>query len=122
MLLTAACPNVFTAAVEHYVSGSLWREVSLPRDLIHPHDMLLRRTVARLGLLDANSHKTLRRRGFAAHVTPRAWPVENVGLCQFKDEEDVLSAISASCCLHPSGVRHRGKQYLGTPLLLFSWQ
>eukprot|EP01047_Picozoa_sp_COSAG01_P042094 COSAG01_NODE_3655_length_5822_cov_7.778438_3_plen_166_part_00 len=49
---------------------------------------------------------------FSSHVTPRAWPLRNEGLRDFADEEELLAAVSASCCLHPSGVVYRGSCYL----------
>ena len=100
-MLLASPPGAFEAAVRHYTSGALLREVRAPRDLFAPHDELLSRTVASLGALPAGSGARLRGR-FAAHVTPCEWPPRNVALSDFADDGELLRAISASCCLLPT--------------------
>eukprot|EP00802_Teleaulax_amphioxeia_P019287 Tamp_19514.p1 GENE.Tamp_19514~~Tamp_19514.p1 ORF type:complete len:327 (+),score=65.49 Tamp_19514:264-1244(+) len=111
-MLLASPPAAFSAACAHYTSGALWRSMQVPHDLIHPHEALLRRSVAALGLLPDDAWRVLRNR-FSAHVTTRAWPMRNIGITDFRSNEEVLTAISASCCLLPhAAVDFRGTRFL----------
>ena len=94
--------NLFAHALHHYTSGDMWQAMALPYDLVHPHDALLRRVVGSLGLLPDGAHRTLRDGNFAAMVTPKWWPPTNVDIDDFESNDEVLSALSASCCLIPS--------------------
>jgi hypothetical protein len=111
-MLLASPPAAFSAACAHYTSGAMWRGMQIPHDLIHPHDALLRRSVATLGLLPEDAWRVLRYR-FSAHVTTRAWPMSNIGITDFNSNEEVITAISASCCLLPhAAVDFRGARLL----------
>jgi hypothetical protein len=85
-----------------HLGRHMWQAMTLPHDLVHPHDALLRRTVGSLGLLPDGAHCTLRDGNFAAMVTPKWWPPTNVDIDDFESNDEVLSALSASCCLIPS--------------------
>lgn len=100
------------AALAYYTSGKLWQDISLPHDLIWPHDGLLRRTVDALDLLPSSSIRSLASGRFLAHVTPRNWPLRNECLQDFSNRAEALAAISASCCFSPGGVEYRGDYYL----------
>jgi hypothetical protein len=100
------------AAIEYYSSGKMWMEASLPRDLTHPHEALLKRTVQTLGLFPFKCRSRVGRR-FVVHVTPRDWPLRNVCLQDFDHSVDVWDAVAASCCLAPTGHRMKdGRFYL----------
>jgi len=129
MLLS--CPDRFDDAVAHFESGR-WLAGATPADVLAPHATLLRRAVRDLELRIASSE--LRGR-FHAHVTefgrarrfaethaPPTWPnafdvlpggaaMRNVAVGDFRDDEEVIAAISASCCLSPGGVRFRDALY-----------
>jgi len=106
------CPAKIDEVVEHYCSGELLKDMRFPRDLTHPHEDLLRRVVHNLDLLPSGAHRKLAGGRFVAHVTTRdEWPLRNVGLSSFESNEDVLSAVSASCCLTPGGVLYGGVRY-----------
>jgi len=110
-MLLASPPSAFAAALHHYSSGAMWRSMKVPHDLLHPHDELMRRTVEHLRLLPEGTWRKLRGR-FSAHVTPRSWPIRNVGISDFTSDAELLRAISASCCLSPGGVAFRGQRLL----------
>ena len=109
-MLLASRPKAFSAALQYYTSGGMWQSMQLPHDLLHPHDALLRRTVATLGLLPSDDSWQMLRGRFSAHVTPRTWPLRNMGITDFQSNDDVITCISASCCLLPHApVSFRGQ-------------
>ena len=114
------CPDRIDDALDLYTSGELLAMMRFPYDLTHPHDALFRRVLARMDLLPADAHQGPLGGGkFVAHVTAAnpeaplaslAQPkVLNVGLSAFKSTDEVVSAISASCCLTPASALYGGR-------------
>jgi predicted acylesterase/phospholipase RssA len=96
-------PDLVRTALAHYTSGDMWKGMTLPRDLTHPHDRLLVNTVKILSLVDEASPRAVSGK-LIVHVTPRAFPVTNVGIDCFETAADIVSAVAASCCLTPGGI------------------
>ena len=104
------CPSRIPEAVDFYTSGELLSMMKFPRDVTHPHDELMRRVLRHLDLLPDDAYREALAGGkFVAHVTSgsgsgMASSLLNVGISHFASNEEVVRAISASCCLTPGGV------------------
>lgn len=112
-VLLLACPERIEAALEHYCKGALFRGATLA-DAMDPTVRLLPRFVQELDLLPPDAYRVLAGEGggpvFSVHVTPFRFPISNVGISDFRDNEEVLRAVCASCCLNPRGVQLRGER------------
>ena len=109
-----ACPEKIETAIDFYCSGGFLAMMrdrgQMIRDITHPHEDLLRASVDQLGLLKKRDYADIFAGSrFVAHVTVGPWPsIKNMGLSNFKSNEDVITAISASCCLVPTGKVYSG--------------
>eukprot|EP00635_Sarcinochrysidales_sp_CCMP3193_P003662 CAMPEP_0118905952 /NCGR_PEP_ID=MMETSP1166-20130328/9703_1 /TAXON_ID=1104430 /ORGANISM="Chrysoreinhardia sp, Strain CCMP3193" /LENGTH=271 /DNA_ID=CAMNT_0006845223 /DNA_START=85 /DNA_END=900 /DNA_ORIENTATION=- len=101
--MLVSCPDRFEDAIRFFESGR-WLKKATPRDLVEPHQRLLRRAIDELRL---ETSADLLRHKFVAHATTTRR--ENVGVDDFQDDREVVDAIAASCCLSPSGVSFRGQ-------------
>ena len=103
MLLEA--PEAIRDCLEHYVSGEFFEELRA-REVLKPHDVLLKRTLDAVGVTRDGAAARLSGK-LVAHTTtfedgllrPR-----NVSLTDFADDATVFRAVSASCCLDFVGV------------------
>ncbi|KAG8465401.1 hypothetical protein KFE25_002708 [Diacronema lutheri] len=112
-LLLLASPQLIEAALEHYCAGALFKGATLA-DAVDPTERLLPRFVRELNLLPPDAYAVLAGAHggpvFTAHVTPLRLPIQNVAIGDFRDNDEVLAAVRASCCLHPRGVELRGER------------
>jgi len=95
-------PERLTDCVAHYTNRDFFDGLKL-RDVVSPHDALLRRTFARLDLLRPGAAARLGGR-FVAHGTSFAGGRPANVAVDVAEDGDVLDAISASCCFDLSGV------------------
>lgn len=114
-VLMLACPSRIDDALEAYSKGTLHRGATFA-DVVDPSHRLLPRFVTQLDLLPLDAHEIVAgRRGgprLSVHVTPREFPLRNVGITDFANSRELLTAVQASCCLHPRGVTFRGRRYV----------
>lgn len=112
-VMLLACPELIDTALEHYCRGALFKGATLA-DAMDPSLRLLPRFVEELGLLPPDAYRKLAGADggpvFTAHVTPLRLPLTNVAIGDFRDNEEVLKAVCASCCLNPRGVQLRGER------------
>lgn len=104
--MLVSCPDRFEDATDYFASGR-WLRGATPRDVLEPHNRLLRRAVRDLGLETRAEALSDR---FVCHATSFSLKrrVRNVAIDSFHDDAEVLDAIAASCCLTPQGVPFRG--------------
>lgn len=100
-----ACPQKFECAVDYFCTRE-WLTSARWIDVLAPHERLLKRAITQVGI----QPKASELRGlFVPHVTALR-PFRNVGL-DYATDDELVSAISASCCLMPAGVLIRGQKY-----------
>lgn len=102
--MLVSCPDRFDDAMRYFETGK-WLKQATPGDIVAP-ERLLRKVLKDLAL--PTRADKLRDR-FVAHATkfPK-W--RNVALEDFQNDDEVLDAIAASCCLSPAGVTFRGER------------
>ena len=104
-LVLLEAPEAIRDCLEHYVSGEFFEELRA-REVLKPHDVLLKRTLDAVGITRDGAAARLSGK-LVAHTTtfedgllrPR-----NVSLTDFADDATVFRAVSASCCLDFVGV------------------
>ena len=104
-LVLLEAPEAIRDCLEHYVSGEFFEELRA-REVLKPHDVLLKRTLDAVGITRDGAAARLSGK-LVAHTTtfedgllrPR-----NVSLTEFADDAAVFRAVSASCCLDFVGV------------------
>ena len=104
-LVLLEAPEAIRDCLEHYVSGEFFEELRA-REVLKPHDVLLKRTLDAVGVTRDGAAARLSGK-LVAHTTtfedgllrPR-----NVSLTDFADDAAVFRAVSASCCLDLVGV------------------
>lgn len=98
-------PEAIRDCLEHYISGEFFEELRA-REVLKPHDVLLKRTLDVVGVTRDGAAERLSSK-LVTHTTtfeegllrPR-----NVALTDFADDAAVFRAVSASCCLDLVGV------------------
>lgn len=104
-LVLLEAPEAIRDCLEHYISGEFFEELRA-REVLKPHDVLLKRTLDVVGVTRDGAAERLSGK-LVAHTTtfeegllrPR-----NVQLTDFADDAAVFRAVSASCCLDLVGV------------------
>ena len=97
-LVLLEAPEAIRDCLEHYVSGEFFEELRA-REVLKPHDVLLKRTLDAVGVTRDGAAARLSGK-LVAHTTtfedgllrPR-----NVSLTDFADDAAVFRAVSASC-------------------------
>lgn len=105
-LVILKAPETIRDCLEHYISGEFFEELRA-REVLKPHDVLLKRTLDVVGVTRDGAAELLSSK-LVAHTTtfeegllrPR-----NVALTDFADDDAAMfRAVSASCCLDLVGV------------------
>ena len=104
-LVLLEAPEAIRDCLEHYVSGEFFEELRA-REVLKPHDVLLKRTLDAVGITRDGAAARLSGK-LVAHTTTfedGLFRPRNNSLTDFADDATVFRAVSASCCLDFVGV------------------